>query len=453
MDEVGDHHLPPAPEAPDRPREDDRAVHDLPVAGELGAVELREQGEAAVEQVPGLAQPPGVQRVVPRHAQGEDGFAVAPQPRLELAHERGLARVRVEGDQEVHGLVEHGQDARVVRGVLPHEPLQVEDGGAHRAVVVVPHADRGERAHAQGRLGDHAELAVAQEHALEELRVALLGALHDLPGRSHHLQGHRLVGGEPEPGGVDVHPAHPQGASDAGGEVEGRREVVEALPAQRLGERVPVDAAFDADGHPLAVDGEHAAHPRHVEQDAAEGHRLALGREAAAAHRDRDRVLLGEPEELRHLGGRAGEQDDVREPVGHAARVGEVEGARGPPRAKLETRRPGLGGERAEALALPARGQRLQALQEGQGVRGHRIGREDAARGGRDLEGRAHAGEILAEADRPACGPVLTRPRWGLPLAAPSRGAGASLGAERVRRPDVARADEPTLLDDAIVIW
>ena len=93
--------------------------------------------------------------------------------------------------------------------------------------------------------------------------------------------------------------------------------------------------------------------------------------------------------------------DDVGKSVGHAARVGEVEAARGP-FAKLESRRPGLGGERTEALTLPARGQRLQALQEGQRVGGDGIGRQAAA-GGRNLEGRAHADEILAEADRSAC--------------------------------------------------
>ncbi len=164
------------------------------------------------EQIERLTHAPGPQSVVGRHVEGEAQLPVAPQSSGMAGEELALALVGVEGHQEVDGLVQHGEDARVVGGVLAHQPLQVLDGRAQRRVVVVAHGDGRVRPDAQRRLGDDAELAVAEQHALEKLRVLVLGALHDLAGGCDHLHGQRLIRTASEAGRVDVDAPHAERA-------------------------------------------------------------------------------------------------------------------------------------------------------------------------------------------------------------------------------------------------
>ena len=56
------------------------------------------------------------------------------------------------------------------------------------------HADRRVRPHCDRRFGDHAELAIAQNRALEQFRVLAVGAFNDFAGRRDYLQRDGLIG-------------------------------------------------------------------------------------------------------------------------------------------------------------------------------------------------------------------------------------------------------------------
>ena len=91
--------------------------------------------------------------------------------RSPVGAERGLALVRIEGHQQVHRAIHDGQDARIVAGVVAVQHLQVFDRGAQRGVVEIVHPQRRVGAYPQRGLGDHAELAVAEDHALEQFGI------------------------------------------------------------------------------------------------------------------------------------------------------------------------------------------------------------------------------------------------------------------------------------------
>ena len=238
----------------------------------------------------------------------------------------------------------------------------------------------------QRRLGDHAELAVAEDHAAEQFRVEVVGAFDDLAGRRHHLQGHRLVGAATEARRIHVDAADAQRAAHGRGHVERRGKVVQILPAQFLGQAVPVDAGLAAHGQRIRIYRQHPAHARHVEQHAAVGHRFALGGEAAAAHRDRHAMHLRRLQQAGDLRRTAGDNHPVRQAVGCATSIrGEDAACRGAFR-HVDARGAQRDNEVRPAGAVPARGIGLLADDALQGIGRHRTGTDGAGFKERDFQ-------------------------------------------------------------------
>ena len=191
--EVRDHHLPAAPELPDRLGEDHRAVHDLSVVHVMGRLELRQQGALPVQKIQRFAELPGPERVVQARADGEAQFAESPEARTPFLEEGLLPFIGIKGHEQIHGPVEHGQDAGVVRGVLVAQHDEVFHGRAQVAVIEIMHRERGKGPDAERGLGDDAELAVAEQHAVEPPGVLVLGAFQDLAGGRDDLDRQGLV--------------------------------------------------------------------------------------------------------------------------------------------------------------------------------------------------------------------------------------------------------------------
>ena len=101
-----------------------------------------------------------------------------------------------------------------------------------------------------------------------------------------------MVGAAAQVRGVDVDAADTERAANRGGQVERRRQVIQAVPPQPLGECRPEDAGLGPDGKILLVDLEHVAHARHVEQHAAVGDRFAFGGKSTAPHGHRHAMRL-----------------------------------------------------------------------------------------------------------------------------------------------------------------
>ena len=220
-------------------------------------LELRQEGALPVEQIERFAELPGSERIVQAGVERKAQFAEAPEARTPLFEECLFALIGIKGHEQVHRPVEHGQDAGVVRGVLVAEHDQVFHGRAQVAVIEVMHGERSKRPDAERRLGDDAELAVAEQHAVEPPGVLGLGAFQDLAGGRHDPDRQGLVRAAAQARGVDVNAADAERAADRSGHVERRREVIELMPAERLRERVPVDPGFAAHGHIVLVDREH----------------------------------------------------------------------------------------------------------------------------------------------------------------------------------------------------
>ncbi len=111
-----------------------------------------------------------------------------------------------------------------------------------------------------------------------------------------------------------------------GGHVEGRREIVEPLATQRLGEGVPVDAGLGADSQILGVDRKDSAHAGHVEQQPAVGDTLAFGGEGSTSSLHRHAVALGCLENGGHLLSRRRERHSVGRAVDDSAGITAVGG-------------------------------------------------------------------------------------------------------------------------------
>src|SRR5260221_5685850 len=95
-----------------------------------------------------------------------------------------------------------------------------------------------------------------------------------------------------------------------------------------LGQGGPENPGLGPDFQFLLIDGYDAAHPRHVEQHAAVGHRLALGGQSAAEPRPRYSMVLGGFQQQGYLSGAAGDDPPVRHAMGGAAGVGGKNAAR-----------------------------------------------------------------------------------------------------------------------------
>ena len=193
------------------------------VAHVFGAPQLGKQLALALQQIPGFTEFPRAQGIVDEHAQAEAELAVSAQARPPVRHERRLALVRIEGHEDVYRAVHDGEYAGIVAGIVAVEQLQIFDRGGERRVVEIMHAQRRVAPHAQRGFGDHAELAVAEDHPLEQLGVVRVGALDDVPSGRDHLQRQRLVGAAAEARRVHIDAAHAQCAADRGGEVQRRR--------------------------------------------------------------------------------------------------------------------------------------------------------------------------------------------------------------------------------------
>ena len=68
------------------------------------------------------------------------------------------------------------------------------------------------------------------------------------------------------------------------------------MTAKRFGQAVPEDAGLGTHGPGVEVDVQYSVQARHVQQETAERHRLALCRQASAPNRDRYPVRLGGPQ-------------------------------------------------------------------------------------------------------------------------------------------------------------
>ena len=297
--------------------------------------------------------------VVLCRAQSELHFGEAAQLRPHVRKEGALALIVVEGEEEVVGAVLHRENAAVVRRVASHDDLQVFDRPPQVVVEEVVHAARRIRPDAHRGFGDDAELAVAEEDALEELWIFRFGTLDDLAGRRHDFHRDALVGATPPLAGIDVDAADGDGSADAGCEIKRRADVIEALPPQDLGHRVPENPGLDAREHPVAVNVLHLAHSRHVERKPAERDGLALGGEPAAACGDRDAEALSRLHDGRDMNCGPRGHDAVRRPEGEPARVCHECRFRPAVLAHLDSRGANLGRERAPVLAGPARRIRL----------------------------------------------------------------------------------------------
>ncbi len=376
--QVRNHHLPAAPELPHGARKDDAALEHGCAAHVFRALQFGKEFALALEQIPGLAQFPRAQGIVTQHAQAETELAVTAQARPPVCHERRFTLGRVERQQNIHRAVHDRQYSRIVAGGIAVEQLQIFDRGAQRCVVEIMHAQRRIGAHAQRGFGDHAELAVTENHPLEQLGVPGVGAFHDFPGRGDHLQGQCLIGAAAEARRIHVDPAHAQRAADRRSQVERRRQVIQILPAQLLGQAMPENPGFGTHRQRLGIDVQHPAHARHIQQYAAERHRFALGRQAAAANGDRHAVLLRGLEQERDLFGAARDDDAVRQPVRRAAGVSGEGGARRRGFQHLDAARADRAGKLFPVRAAPARGVGLLALDPAQGVGCDRTGAQRA---------------------------------------------------------------------------
>ena len=234
-------------------------------------------------------------------------------------------RLVLEADNERDHIVAQREDGAGVDGVLLDEPHHVRERDADVGVEEVAHGHRTVRAHLDPRLGDDAELAVAEEHALQVV-VAFLHA-DDLAGRRHDLELDGLIRRAAVARRVDVDAADAERAAHGGEHVERRARVVEPARTQRFGDLVPGHAGLDPRGVAVAV--EQPVHALQIEEDASGGDRLALGRQPAAAARDGNAVALRDPQHVGDILGRAGMDHRVGETVDDLAAVGPVAGARG----------------------------------------------------------------------------------------------------------------------------
>ena len=185
-------------------------------------------------------------------------------------------------------VVAQREDGAGVHRVLLDEAHHVRERDADVGVEEVAHGHRAVRAHLDPRLRDDAELAVAEEHALQVV-VAFLHA-DDVAGRRHDLELDRLIRRAAVARRVDVDAADAERAADGGEHVERRARVVEPARPQRFGDLVPRHAGLDPRGGAVAL--EQPVHALQIEEDASRRDRLAFGRQPAAAARDRNAVAL-----------------------------------------------------------------------------------------------------------------------------------------------------------------
>ena len=137
----------------------------------------------APQQETDVAHPPRTQRVARRHLRVDE--------RLGRVAQREVLRLVLEAENERDHIVAQREDGARVHRVLLDEPHHVRERDADVRVEEVAHGHRAVRAHLDPRLRDDAELAVAEEHALE-IVVAFLHA-DDVAGRRDHLELHGLI--------------------------------------------------------------------------------------------------------------------------------------------------------------------------------------------------------------------------------------------------------------------
>ena len=243
----------------------------------VGGLELRHQRLLAPLKVQCFVHLPGTEGIVTSHSCRETELAVTPEAPAPASEELPFPFLRIKRHEQVYRAVEHREDAAVVRGALFRQHLQVFDRGAERTVIEIVHRAGRVGADLHCRFRDHAELAVAQQRLLEQLGILLFRALLDLSGRSHDLERHGLVGAAAVLRGIHVDAADSQRPADGGRKIQGRRKIIESLPAERFRQRMPVDAGFGADGQILLIDRKHPAHPVHCDEEAAECDGLAVG--------------------------------------------------------------------------------------------------------------------------------------------------------------------------------
>ena len=315
--EVRDHDLGSTPVAPDEAAENDGAIVDGFVLHEKRIVQRRQEVRLAPHQEPDVAQPPGALRKARRQPRVEE--------RLGGVAEREVLWLVLEAQDESDHIVAEREDGAGVDGVPLHEPHHVRQRNADIGVEKVAHGHRPVWADLDARLGDDAELPVAQEHALE-IVVAFLHT-DDVARGSHDLQFHGLVGRAAVARRIDVDAADAEGPAHGRQHVERRARVIEPEGAQRLGDVVPRHARLDPRGPAVAF--EQPAQAFQIEEDSVGGDRLTPGGQAAATARDGNAVALRGPEHFGDILGSADMNDRVGEAVDNLAAVGPVAGACG----------------------------------------------------------------------------------------------------------------------------
>ena len=208
-------------------------------------------------QEPGIAPPPRTHGDAAGDRRHRSPLGGVPQ--------REVFRLPLEAQNQRHDIVTQREDGAGFHGILRDQAHHVGEGNADVGVQEVPHGHRAVRADLDPRLGDDAELPVAEEHPLQVV-VPFLHA-HDRAGRRDDLELHRLIRGAAVARRVHVDAADSKRAADRGEKIQRRARVVEAARAQRGGDLVPGHAGFHPRGGAVAVD--QAVHALHIEQDAA----------------------------------------------------------------------------------------------------------------------------------------------------------------------------------------
>jgi hypothetical protein len=294
--------------------------HSTALVQEHGIEQRRQQVVLPAPQKADLPQPPWTRRVARRHLRVDERLGAVPERQVGKVLQRAF-----EPDDERDHIVAQREDGAGVHRVFLDDAPHVRERDADVGVEEMTHGHAPVRADLDARLRDDAELAVAEEHALEVV-VAFVHR-HDLAGRRHHLELDGLVRGAAVARRIHVDAADAERAADGREHVERRAGVVEAERPQRFRHLVPRHAGLDPRGGAVAV--EQPVHALHIEKDASGGDRLAFGRQAAAAARDRDVVALRDPQKVGNVLRGAGVHHRVGHPVHDLAAVGAVAGARG----------------------------------------------------------------------------------------------------------------------------
>ena len=246
---------------------------------------------------------------------GSDAVDLDQQGRRRIAWIAAAERVlhRLDGELVDHF---HGRRHQAARNDRRHRRGGLIDLVEHREhgldgsrLAEVPHDDLG--CDAEGAFGadEHAGQVVAQRLARATAQPHDLAVGHDDLEAQNVIDRHAVLQ-RVRPTGV-VGDVSPDGAGLLAG---GIRRVVEALGTDRP-RQVEIDQpGLDHRDLVVVVHLEHAIHPHQRQDDAALGGQTAAGETGAgAAGHERQSLAAGEADDRRHLLGRRGEHDKVRQ--------------------------------------------------------------------------------------------------------------------------------------------